>query len=512
MMKIFKKNADVVRVLLIAIFALVLLSYNIQKPFIGQHDWNGAFWGGVARNYIGNISEFARIGVYKNIDTATPDQVVFLNHYTPFLPILFTVSGFIFGLSEMSIRLVTVFFSVLMIIFIYKIGKFLYSKDVGILAALFTLATPMFLYYGKLPDHEPILASLCTIAFYFYITANKKNPEKQLLLYLSLLFALLESWGGFFFLFFLILHSIFVSRSKISFIISLVGMGISVLLFQALLIIVIQSPGSIGGFLDYGLLRMNLNASDPMVVKYSLSKFVSTEARYLVVYYTRLLLFLSSIWIVKNIINFRKINSSDKSLSILFVYGAFFVLVFNNLAFIHDYKLYLLLPFIAISAAQIIHTAFSKINSSIENYFVRKNLIYIKIIFLAILIFLISFERVSFLRSILQSSFDKPGYELGKYIFSKTNPSDKILINSREYDSFYRVFVLYYANRKVDAEDLTMDYFIKNIPKYNNYRYIILVENRPVDKKLEQYLIKTYPLDKLGIYSFVDLHAKKYSN
>lgn len=464
----------------------------------------------MTRNYIANIYKVLHISNWESIDIASGNKLIFFYHYTPLMPVLFTVSSLIFGLSEFSLRIVTVILSLFMLFYIYEIGCKLYSRETGILAAVFTLITPMFLYFGKLPDHEPILTAFCVVTFYQYLNIDIKKNKNSLFFFILLILSLLESWGGFFFLFFLILHAFIIRKSKTSFIFLLILSGISVIVFQIILIYLFHGKESISDLLRYGILRMNMDTSTQNIVRFSFKQFAVTEIRYTVIYFTKVLCGLSLLWLIKLMLQiFGKVRSksilSDKLMLILFFYGAFFVLIFRNLAYIHDYKLYLLLPFIAISSARMIEIIFNKISRMIKNNNIRNNWIVIKKIFLIITVIAVTFERLTYLKTLLSSSFDKPGYDLGIIIRKKTKDSDKILINSEEFDSFYNVFIRFYANRNIIAKDLTLFEFNKNIETYKNYRYIVIINNRPADSKLTEYLINNYSSEKTGDYRLVDI-------
>ncbi len=511
-MGLFHKYKQNRIIILILVIAALMLSFNVNKPFIGHHDWNGAFWGTIARNYLANILKITGFANWQSIDNISSDEFIFFYHYTPLMPVLFTISSLVFGMNEMSLRIVTIFFSLLMLFYIYKIGEFLYSQKTGLLATVLTMVTPMFLYYGKLPDHEPILTSLCTVTFYYYLTLNKSRYRNYSLFLFFLVLALLESWGGFFFLFFLILHAIFSKRIKFFLIVMMLIAGILVIFFHFLLIMTFHGLSGVLDFFRYGIVRIGMDTVDTHAVRFSLYQYFITEARYMVIFYTRLLIFLSILWIGRLILSLKKYPaSSDILLVILFFYGFSFVLFFRNLAYIHDYKLYLLLPFIGLSSARMIEILLLKLSSLIKKTSFRNNWRFISNFLIFFLVISVAWERFAFLKTLLNSSFDKPGYELGSYIRFKTRPKEKILINSEEFDSFYGVFVRYYANRKISVKDLTLSDFQTNIDKYKDYRYTILIEGRPVNKDLETFLKRNYRVDKVGNYYFIDLQTPKKS-
>ncbi|OGG13441.1 hypothetical protein A3D77_05100 [Candidatus Gottesmanbacteria bacterium RIFCSPHIGHO2_02_FULL_39_11] len=478
-------------IFLILLFAFILLSTNLSKPFIGQHDWNGAFWGNLTRNYLAHFAKLTGNSNWHTLDRVHPNELVFFHHYTPLLPVLFTATSILFGFNEVSLRLLTLLLSLVMVFFIYKIGNLLYSKEVGLLASLFTLLTPMFLYYGTLTDHEPVLVPLGTAAFYFYLTF-KKSEWHRIVFFMFLLLMLLESWGGYFLAAGIVIHSwVFQKNKRLSLHITVIAIG--VLLFHFFSIAAIKGPQTVVDFFRYGLFRINGSPDAPASAHFTFIQYITTELRYGIIYFTRILILLSLTWFISLIGKKRHISRSDISLFILFVWGISFVLVFRNLAYIHDYKLYLLLPFISLSSAYT--------TVSILNYVSKR--VNRKISYLLLLMALlgVAFERLPYLLTLKNTSFNLPGYTLGKVIAKKTKPSDKILLISKEFDDFYGEFTRFYANREIMGKDITFYDLEKNPHELDDYHYCIVVKNRPIDQKVKDYLEEKYSYETIGDFT-----------
>lgn len=465
-------------VFLLLIIAALLLSYHLDKPFIGHHDWNGVFWGSMARDYIrGNFRYFP--------------------HYTPFLPILLSISGLLFGIHEWSLRLVTVCFSLLLLYFIYKIGDLLYERNAGLLAMILAMVTPMFLYFGKLPDHEPIVTSLITASFYFYLTLGKKNKKRAMLFLSVLMLALLESWASYFLILFLLIHSFLFEKKRFPTVLrgALIGVGVGIA--HVVSILVFNGPEGFTNFLHAGVFRLNLDTSPKNFSQFTWPHFFVTEAHYAVIYFTKILLVLSGVWAIRLIWSFRrKIRVSDISLLVLFFTGASFLLVFSNLSYIHDYKLYVLLPFLSLASAVVVLSLFEVIQ---KRYAIAAYLV------VALIVFGVATERLSYLRTLLATSFNTPGYKLGLLIHEKTMSGEQVFVNSTEFASFYEVFVTYYADRPVTFGDLTINQFQEQEKEYQKYHYLVMIKEKPADPALKQYLSETYELQTSGEFTFVDL-------
>ncbi len=401
------------------------------------------------------------------------------------MPILFTISSLLFGVNEVSLRLTTTLFSIIMLLYIYKIACLLYSQKVALLAITLATVTPMFLYFGKLPDHEPIITSLITVTFYYYLKLKVYNKKTYITFLCLLTLVLLESWAGFIFLATLVLFELF-GKKRFKFFLPPILLGLLVIFSHLLFLYVFYGQRVITNFFISGIGRISAKESVGYVVEYNFLQFLSTEAHYFIVYLTRILCALTALWIVKFLFNLKNkhLNESDKQLLPLGIFATVFVILFNNLAFIHDYKLYLFLPFVAIASAQMFWTIF--------DFMPRFKLLHIFITISMILIIICVFtERLKFLTTQLDTSFNSPGYELGLYLKSATEPESEIFVNSGQFYSFYDVCRRFYSNRSITGYDLTLPSFKRDIAN-SQYNYIVLINGNPTDAALQEHLDKNY--------------------
>lgn len=488
---------------LVLIFSAILLFSNLNKPFIGHHDWNGAFWGEMTRRYL----DLMGIGNWDYLSGSNVSfKTLFFPDYTPLLPVMFATFSIIFGISEFTLRMVPAIFSLAMIFFIYKIGELLFGKTVGLIASTFAAVTPMFLYFGKIPDHEPIVASLISATFYFYLKTFNNGPNYTLLFLILLFLSLLESWPAFFLIPPIVIFSL-LNKAKVTKVLLPVALAILVIVFHLSLILYSRGISGVLTFFNQGYLRSN--SSTEFIggfSNYSTLSFVTTEAHYAVIYFTRILLVFAILWIasVATKILQRKTSQLELSLLILLVYPAAFVLIFRQLAFIHDYKLYHFLPFISLSSASFLNSVFSRLEQVFKKKLKYKiNFLVTKIAVYFVIIAFVFTERLNYLNTLLKTSFNTPGYELGLLVKANTHPDDSVLVNSRQFKAFFEVFVNYYADRKVDYEDIYLENFKKNQGNYKIYKYIILIDGREVDTPFLEYM-ESFPYTRFGPYRFFD--------
>lgn len=84
--------------------------------------------------------------------------------------------GHLFGFSELSVRFPSVIFGVLTVFFTYLIGKELFSKKVGFLAAIFLSLAPLHIYYSQEARMYALAAFATTLSFYFLVRLFNKKP------------------------------------------------------------------------------------------------------------------------------------------------------------------------------------------------------------------------------------------------------------------------------------------------------------------------------------------------
>ncbi len=80
----------------------------------------------------------------------------------------------IFGSSEVAIRSLSFVYYLIAIFFVYKIGKFLFGRQTGLIASLVTFLNPFFFVYAFEGRMYSILAASLTASMYFFLTKNYK--------------------------------------------------------------------------------------------------------------------------------------------------------------------------------------------------------------------------------------------------------------------------------------------------------------------------------------------------
>lgn len=172
-------------ILLLVAVSLSVLLIGINKPFSGHHDWNNLYFSTIARNYIhyGPI----QLGLGQLIGNNLPTSHEFYTHHPQLFPLILAVFIGVLGTGVWVIRLAPIIFSCGSVAVFYLVLRKFFSWQASLLAVLFLIFTPMFLYFGKMADHEAFTLFFIILTIYFYLNNNFK---------LTLLALFLGQWTG----------------------------------------------------------------------------------------------------------------------------------------------------------------------------------------------------------------------------------------------------------------------------------------------------------------------------
>ena len=375
----------------IIVLAAVLLSINLNKPFIGQHDWNGVVYGQQAKNFY----RYGFIPLKFGATMATPDVSVkdriFQIHYSPALPILISFSYRLFGVSEWSTRLIPVSSSIASLVLVMLLGRELISFRAGIMAGFLLAVTPMFIYYGKNPVHEVVLLPFALLGFYSYSRWRRSREEKWWkILLVSLTFAMLIGWSGYYAAGLIAGHGFLTggkSRSRF-----LVLPAITGCLFLAFLFHVSVFSPNVDNEL-WRAVTARIGGGG-----FGIKEFMARELRDSINLFTATLLGLVGIWTVRlprsgtsNVPPFAMTVSNQILLGLIGIFGIFHVLLFRDAGWYHEYLLFPFLPFVVLAAAGVIYRA--------------------KLLIIFIILVLAAVERVGYAKALINSEYVRDIYE-----------------------------------------------------------------------------------------------------
>jgi len=153
----------------------------------------------IADNYIHHQNSVNTFNKLKegDISNLINQFVNFPCHQIVFLPNFFFY--FVFGTSEDVTAFQGTIFLVILIIATYLLGKELFNKDVGLLAAVFISFSPIVLAISKVPYDDIDFVALFTLTLYFFLKSKKFSDIKYTWFFnISLALTILSKFGSIF--------------------------------------------------------------------------------------------------------------------------------------------------------------------------------------------------------------------------------------------------------------------------------------------------------------------------
>jgi len=488
--------------LIIVCFSLFFLTRHLDKPFWGHHDWNSSIWTLTAKNNLNHGIFCTKLGqstTYQPISDCR--SLRYYQNHPPLISWLLTASYLIFNLDEWAGRLPIILISTGSVLLIFLIGKSLFSKWVGFLAGLLAVATPMFRYFGKSINHEPLVLFSTLLGTYSFIRWYKGNKQNSwyLIFLLSALLTGLSGWHGYLLYPILITLTFFYdkNRTKKSLWALVILIG-TFLAHQAHTALLSGKPDL--SLFSQLLVRIGLGTSDSVqaqITQFSYPKFFIQEARWMTIYFTRILVVGSIVYLllkVKSIVSIKKVSFSTSVIFSLLVFGLSIPFIFNQQAFIHDYLNIYLLPFLALATALVF--------KSLSRIFPKPIIITLAALILAG----VCLERQSYLAVLQESHANQSYVELAKLIKQKqvANEQDKFLIEAANFYNFAYPFLWNYAYPAfIDSRTDDLPSFKKDQKALEGqYDYLITVETNPVEEELIKFLEVNYEKEKIDKFTF----------
>ena len=497
----FKK----IKLAFIILLASFFLIYKIDKPFIGHHDWNGVFFGNIANNTLKFGFLKTKFGAVSSFLPQNKTDFSFYTHYPPIFHLLLGLEAKIIGVQEWSMRFLAVIFSLIALFLFYKTVELVFDHKIAFVACLFFIFNPMFLYFGKMPVHEVFGLFFIIFAIYcyiiFFLQGNKRN---FFWLVLSLVLACQAVWSGYYLSFLFIVHYYFFKKKKgkkkDKF--WLIGL-IPLISFLSHIIYTFILTGSWdNGLFATMLFRMQIG-DKAKAFSFTLPEYIKHEALWLTVYFTRVLCFFYLIYcllLVKKIIK-RKINFKDSFLLIILIFPFIDIIIFKNVCFIHDYKLYYFLLSIPLLASLSLFWFKKKLE-----FLWKKNKL-ITIIIFSLIFGLFITERVKFIKTLLNTSINKSAYDLGLIIKEKSKPGEIILVGSKSWAEFQDLFLNFYGQRKIVYFNPDLESFEKI--KSNQAKFVVFINSREKPSQdLLNLLKQDYKSFQAKAFIFFDLKPK----
>lgn len=469
------------RLAIIICVSLIFFTINLQKPYIGHHDFNSSFFSIIARNLSRYSFMETKLGQVLNTGEASPNEFSFYTHNSPLYSWVLATDFKIFGVGELQARSLSLLFTLGILILIYAITKKIYSEQTAHLASLFFAFSAIAIYFSTnvFPDLQGIFLSLLAyLTFLVWLDNNKIHFYLACLVLNFLSYSTI--WGSYFLTPFLIIYYLLVHNGKTKCVVPFV-----ILPFASFGVFLIHNQILQGHLLFEDLKTSFLSRTNIAHSAYSvpLGSYIRHEVAIFLAYYSKLTALLALIWILFFLKKIRQgnVNTSHFKLLILLFWGLSYILFFRQASYIHDYFLIYLAPFVSIAAADIIESLYKlpHLKRVFQKYQVpASTLILIPLVQLILV--------TNYSLALLKGEGNLDGYIFGSAIKKETAFSDKVLVLSREFGDYFGVFTSYYSDRSLSFQDLhNVD--LEKIEK--NYNYVVLPEGRKMDLELKNYLL-----------------------
>ena len=419
--KFFSHNFPLI---IILVTSFILLSYKIDKPFWGHHDFNNSFYGIMGRNLNRYGSVATKLGQVTN--SGYTKNFLYHTHHPPLLIWSLAISYRLFGVSERSTRLIPVIFSLLTLWFFYKFIELILNRSTAFIAVVFWIITPLFLYFGKMAVHEILVLCFMMLAFWrYHLWLKEKSKNNLLMVYFALLGGCMSGWPGFYSPIIIILLDLWTQRKLRKE--TLVMMIIPVLVFIFQLVHNLVLTGSVVGGNFWQAFALRSSSIEPAL-------YLKREIPWALAYYSKPLVLLATIYLV---ISLWQRKLSPMVLGFLAL-GLIHPIFFREAVFRHDYLIYYLLPFFSLAAAQCL------------NIFFHSNKMVLTTAFMIIVYFSLK-STISFTSALLFSDRYRESVQIGKYIHSGSSFKDRILVvlPKETQSDFENWHISFYSDRKL---------------------------------------------------------------
>src|SRR5262245_28362411 len=142
---------------LLCLYAASLVR-DIDAPWGGMHDWNGAFYSYLARNMLRYPIEVTRLlpTVEMGVTPPAAAEAVRYSTHPPGLVWLLTGAFAVFGVHEWAARLVPIACSLASLWLLMRITASTQGRPVAALAGVLYAVMPMAAFFGRMVDQEAV--------------------------------------------------------------------------------------------------------------------------------------------------------------------------------------------------------------------------------------------------------------------------------------------------------------------------------------------------------------------
>ena len=458
---------------IIFFFAILVRCYEITLPYMKIYE--GGFQEIIAINHL--KYGFLNTHFVSILGNLHGQNIYHLSH-PPLLQILLAISFKIFGTHEWSARLVPILFSLGGIVLIYLTVQKVWDKKIALISSIFVAFMPMSAYFGRIVNFEAVALFFAILVLYAYVNWIDNGKKRYfLIMVLGTILGGLTDWAFYLLLPCLLGYSL-VMKKKVKLTLMLCGIGVIIaILYLSYGIYLSGIP------LDFWIGAVRNRHGSGLLTSWD---FYTTLLEKMIFYFTPFIL-LSLCWIW-SLFKKEKSQKSYKDYLALFIFlfGLSYVLILSQSAHVHQWNIYYLLPFFAISIALEIQKAPKKV------------------IFAIIIIFLIaSIGTIAYMHSCQYTGY----FARGQFINEHSNHTDVIFIQSLSAEAFYAKNCTVLGFTKHNAINKT-NFISKEKPKFVIYSLRSMVDI-PLNQKEFYHFLKNKEYVSIkndNIFNFLQLH------
>lgn len=173
---------------------------QIDDPFVGRHENNSAYMTIAGMNYIKYGYFEYNLAPIMHTDPLVTSPTNFYWNHPPLGGLLASFSLLLFGVPEVSSRLIPIFLTMLGMSAFTRWVKRTWGRGIAIGALAIFAASPVIAYYGQMLNHEPLILAFALMILPI-VDDRHRNPKQTQLLWVGILIALmvLSGWQALFF-------------------------------------------------------------------------------------------------------------------------------------------------------------------------------------------------------------------------------------------------------------------------------------------------------------------------
>lgn len=338
-------------VVLTTIAFLIFLPW-INRPFTGHHDFTGAFYSQMARNYLRYGLITTKLGQVTNFGETTPEQFSYHTHHPPMIPLLVAMSYGIFGEREWAARLIPLLFALGATYVLFRFIADHVSITLATVATILTISSPLFVYTAILPEYEAAALFLILLQFYsFYQLTEKGDKFWKVVFFIAAVLGFITAWVTYFAIPLLTINELLKKRTTYLSTL-LVGIVLATGFFglHVAHTKIVTGEWFGGGLGDIFFKRIGATPEiDPRYI-FSIGKYLETETRRLKDFYGIPLLVFSAIGATRTFSQ-QRTSSAKEILFLLLGVSLILPVFFRNYVFVHDYMLFYTAPLLGFATA-----------------------------------------------------------------------------------------------------------------------------------------------------------------